>query len=40
MQDSQFDVPLRELLESGLVRKVGNIRTKGNFMYYELVQKK
>ena len=40
MQASQFDVPLRELLESGLVRKVGNIRTKGNFMYYELVQKK
>jgi hypothetical protein len=39
MQDSQFDIPLRELLQSGLVRKVGNICRKGNFMYYKLVQK-
>jgi hypothetical protein len=40
MQDSQFDIPLRELLETGLIRKKGSMGKPGNFMYYELVQKK
>jgi hypothetical protein len=39
MQDSQFDIPLRELLKLSLIKKVGNEGRKGNFMFYELVQK-
>ena len=40
MQDSQFDLPLKELLELGLIRKKGNMGKLGNYMYYELVQRK
>ena len=39
MQDSQFDIPLTELLETGLIRKRGSMGKPGNFMYYEIVQK-
>ena len=37
MQDSQFDIPLTELLETGLIRKRGSMGKPGNFMYYEIV---
>ena len=38
MPDSQFDIPLKELEKSRIIRKIGNMRNKGNFMFYELVE--
>jgi len=40
MPDSHFDTPLKELLMSGLIKKIGNIAGKGNFTYYQLTEKK
>lgn len=40
MPDSQFDIPLRELVKSGIIRKIGNLRKKGHFMFYELTETK
>lgn len=35
MPDSTFDVPLRELFDSGIVKKT----RKGRFVFYKLVEK-
>jgi len=40
MPDNRFDVPLKELEKSGIIRKIGNPTRKGHFMFYELVETK
>ena len=40
MPDSQFDFPLKELEELEVIRKIGNLKQKGNFMFYELMESK
>lgn len=38
MPDNHFDRAIEELLDSKTVKKMGNLKGKGNFMFYGLVE--